>query len=164
MDVRPGHPDAGGGRMTGAQHPYPRVPVYPPGRSSVQAPAGVRPGARLWERLEAVRRRAQGAVSWLQASSHYGRLINRDGVVPVTARFTFDDLAFLGNARGELLSLAEAGQRLVELHQPLDGAGDQNDQERCRSCMWRWPCPSFQILAEALDGTDPGSARAARGA
>jgi len=21
--------------------------------------------------------------------------------------------------------------------------------------MWRWPCPSFQILAEALDDTDP---------
>src|SRR6266581_3968044 len=111
MDIRPGHPDASSGRMTGAQHPYPRAPVYPPGRRSVQAPADVRLGARLWERLEAVRRRAQGAASWLQASSHYGRLINRDGVVPVTARFTFDDLAFLGNARGELLSLAEAGHR-----------------------------------------------------
>ena len=121
----------------------------------MQAPAGVRPGARLWARLEAVRFRAQGAVSWLQTSSHYVRLINRDGVVPVTARFTIDDLAFLGNARGELLSLAEAGLRLVALHQPLDGAGDQSDQARCRSCMWRWPCPSFQILAEALDDTDP---------
>ncbi len=155
MDIRPGHPDASGGRMTGAQHPYPRAPIHPPGRRSVQAPAGVQPGARLWARLEAVRRRAQGAVSWLQTSSHYARLINRDGVVPVTARFTLDDLAFLGNARGELLSLAEAGLRLVELHQPLGGAGDQSDQARCRSCMWRWPCPSLQILAEALDDTDP---------
>jgi hypothetical protein len=155
MDIRPGYPDASGGRMSGAQHPYPHAPLYPPGRRSVQAPAGVQPGARLWERLEAVRRRAQGAASWLQASSDYAGLINRDGVVPVTARFTIDDLAFLGNARGELLSLAEAGLRLIELHQPLDGAGDQSDQARCRSCMWRWPCPSLQILAEALDATGP---------
>jgi hypothetical protein len=101
-----------------------------------------------------VRLRAQGAASWLETSSHYAQLINRDGVVPVTARFSAGDLAFLARAREELLGFAQLGLRLADLHQPLEADAIVTDQpeqiQRCRSCMWRWPCPTFRILAELL--------------
>jgi len=115
---------------------------------------------RLREHLEAVRLHAQRASSWLETSSHYARLVNRDGVVPVTARFNAHDLAFLAEARAQLLGFAELGLRLIELHQPLDAGGVTSDPSapilRCRSCMWRWPCPTFRTLAEVLDGIRPG--------
>jgi hypothetical protein len=101
-----------------------------------------------------VRLRAESAASWLETSHHYARLINRDGVVPVTARFSAEDLAFLARAREELLGFAELGLRLADLHQPLEAdamAGDPPGHiERCRSCMWRWPCPTFRNLDELL--------------
>jgi hypothetical protein len=122
-------------------------------------PAGPDAG-RLREHLAAVRRRAEGAASWLETSSHYARLVNHDGVVPVTARFSADDLAFLAEAREEMLGLADLGMRLIELHQPLDTGEVSSDTsasvQRCRSCMWRWPCPTFRTLTEVLDGIRPG--------
>jgi hypothetical protein len=126
-----------------------------------ERPEPAEPAAgRLRERLEAVRQRAEGAASWLETSSHYARLVNRDGVVPVTARFSAHDLAFLAEAREEMLGFAELGMRLIELHQPLDAGGVSSDPaapvQRCRSCMWRWPCPTFRTLAEVLDGTQLG--------
>lgn len=115
---------------------------------------------RLREHLETLRRRAEGAASWLETSSHYARLVNRDGVVPVTARFSAHDLTFLAAARAEMLGFADLGLRLIELHQPLDAAGVSSatsaSVQRCRSCMWRWPCPTFRTLAEVLDGIEPG--------
>jgi hypothetical protein len=115
---------------------------------------------RLREHLETVRRSAEGAASWLETSSHYARLVNRDGVVPVTARFSAHDLTFLAAARAEMLGFADLGLRLIELHQPLDAGGVSSatsaSVQRCRSCMWRWPCPTFRTLAEALDGIKPG--------
>jgi hypothetical protein len=115
---------------------------------------------RLREHLETVRLHAQRASSWLETSSHYARLVNRDGVVPVTARFNAHDLAFLAEARAQMLGFAELGLRLIELHQPLDAGGVTSDPSapilRCRSCMWRWPCPTFRTLAEVLDGIRPG--------
>lgn len=125
------------------------------------APAQPEPGAgELREHLETVRRHAQRASSWLETSSHYARLVNRDGVVPVTARFNAHDLAFLAEARAQMLGFAELGLRLIELHQPLDAGGVTSDPSapilRCRSCMWRWPCPTFRTLAEVLDGNRPG--------
>jgi hypothetical protein len=109
----------------------------------------------LREQLEAIRLRAFGAASWLEPSRHYARLINRDGVVPVTARFTAEDLAFLALAREELRGFAELGVRLIGLHQPIqddriaDPLGDP--MLRCRNCMWRWPCPTFGIIAEVVE-------------
>lgn len=119
------------------------------------------PGAgQLREHLAAVRLHAEAAASWLETSSHYARLVNRDGVVPVTARFSAHDLAFLAEAREEVLGFAELGLRLIELHQPLEAGGVSSDTsapvQRCRSCMWRWPCPTFRTLAEVLDGVRPG--------
>ncbi len=117
------------------------------------------PGAgQLREYLTAVRQHAEQAASWLETSSHYARLVNRDGVVPVTARFSAHDLAFLGEAREEVLGLADLGLRLIELHRPLDGGGGDPaaPAQRCRSCMWRWPCPTFRILAEVLDDIRTG--------
>jgi hypothetical protein len=108
----------------------------------------------LREQLEAVRVRAASASSWLETSTQYARLLNRDGVVPVTARFTRDDIEFLGRAREEVLGFAELGLRLLELHAPLDAGGISTDPSspilRCRSCMWRWPCPTFRMLTDAL--------------
>ena len=101
-----------------------------------------------------MRQRAEGATSWLKASSDYAQLINRDGVVPVKAKFSVEDLAFLAQAREELLRFAELGLRLAELHQPLEASAITSDPagqfQRCRSCMWRWPCPTFRILDEVL--------------
>ena len=134
-----------------------------PGRPDREqpGPAQPQPGAgELREHLETVRLQAQRASSWLETSSHYARLVNRDGVVPVTARFNAHDLAFLAEARAQLLGFAELGLRLIELHQPLDAGGVTSDPSapilRCRSCMWRWPCPTFRTLAEVLDGIRPG--------
>ena len=114
---------------------------------------------QLREHLEAVRLHAQHASSWLETSSHFARLVNRDGVVPVTVRFSPHDLAFLAEAREEMLGFAELGLRLIELHQPLDAGEAASDPAaaalRCRSCMWRWPCPTFRTLAEVLHGIRP---------
>jgi hypothetical protein len=144
MHSQPGQPRRGGGRRIGAAWPEPSHP---------EPDLGGRAGA-LQQYLESVRLRAQGAASWLESSSHYAQLINRDGVVPVTARFTAEDLAFLARAREELLGFAQLGLRLADLHQPLEAdtiATDPPEQiQRCRSCMWRWPCPTFRILAELL--------------
>ncbi len=151
MHSQPGQPRHGGGRRIAAEWPEEAQP----------APIDDGRAERLRQYLEAVRQRAAGAASWLTTSEHYARLINRDGVVPVRARFSAADLAFLANAREELLRFADLGLRLSDLHQPLeDGAMDDDpgrDQiPRCRSCMWRWPCPTFLILVEVLpDGPGP---------
>jgi len=144
MHSQPGQPRRGGGRRIGAEWPEPSQPaLIPEGRADA-----------LRQYLEAVRQRAAGATSWLKASSDYAQLINRDGVVPVKAKFTAEDLTFLAKAREELLQFAELGLRLAELHQPLEASAITSDPagqfQRCRSCMWRWPCPTFRILDEVL--------------
>jgi hypothetical protein len=166
------HGKPGGGRRRSPLHLRPQLPGPEPqsaepgpaiSPATVAAPAGPAPsraGTRqLRDRLEATRARAEGAASWLETSRHYERLINRDGVVPVTARFRVTDLAFLAGAKAEVLGLAELGLRLIELHQPLDADGITSDPaapvQRCRSCMWRWPCPTFRTLADVMDGIGP---------
>ena len=108
----------------------------------------------LRKHLDALRVRAANASSWLETSVQYARMVNRDGVVPVTARFSRDDIEFLGRAREEVLGFAELGLRLLELHAPLDAGGISTDPSspilRCRSCMWRWPCPTFRMLTDAV--------------
>jgi hypothetical protein len=149
MHSQPGQPRRGGGRRVAAAWPEPaHLAPVPDERAEL-----------LRRYLEAVRLRAQGAASWLESSSHFAQLLNRDGVVPVTARFTADDLAFLATAREELLGFAELGLRLSELHQPLEGSAISSDPasqfQRCRSCMWRWPCPTFRILDKVLADSPP---------
>jgi hypothetical protein len=176
--ARPGIPaparPAGHGPRPGAHAPAAPTPaqgISPAGPGHDPAPyspAAGTPGAdwsaadgpedpervSLREHLDAVRVRAASASSWLEASVHYARLLNQDGVVPVTARFTRDDIEFLGRAREEVLGFAELGLRLLELHAPLDAGGISTDPSspilRCRSCMWRWPCPTFRMLTDAL--------------
>jgi hypothetical protein len=105
--------------------------------------------------MEGLRSRARAASSWLQSSRHYSRLINREGVVPLNARMAPGDLTFLAEAREQILQFTELAGRLIDLHQPLDAGGITTDPSspirRCRSCMWRWPCPTFSILAEVVD-------------
>jgi hypothetical protein len=149
MHSQPDRPRRVGGR---------KVPAGP-GPSPAE-PALDRPPEMLRQYLEMVRLRARRAASWLESSSHYAHLVNRDGVIPVTARFSVEDLTFLARAREDLLEFTELALRLADLHQPLDdgpGAGPADHDRRCRSCMWRWPCPTFRILDEVLaDGPQPG--------
>jgi hypothetical protein len=145
MHSQPGQPRRGGGR---------RIADEQPGQPDQAAPE--RQPEMLQQYLETLRQRAEGATSWLGTSKHFADLLNRDGVVPVTARFTAGDLAFLASAREELLRFAELGLRLAELHQPQEASpliSDPASQfQRCGSCMWRWPCPTFRILDEVLAG------------
>jgi hypothetical protein len=144
MHSQPGLPRRGGGRRLGPEWRQPPDQAQSPGTRA----------EAVRQCLEAVRQRAQCATSWLQTSKDYARLINRDGVVPVKARFTADDLAFLATAREELLRFADLGMQLAELHQALDAAAISSEPgpqfPRCRSCMWRWPCPTFRILDAVL--------------
>ena len=123
------------------------------------APEPDRRAAGLREHLEEIRSRALGAASWLETSQNYAQLLNAEGVVPVTARFDARDLAFLGQARQDLLAFAELGLRLADLHRPLDAGGTTsnpaNPALRCRSCMWRWPCPTLRLIAEVLTDNGP---------
>ena len=144
------------------------LPTVPGARSGAPGPPYPDPGpvswlpdvdqqrARIRADMEGLRSRASAASSWLESSRHYSRLINREGVVPVNARMTPGDLAFLAEAREQILQFAELAGRLIDLHQPLDAGGITTDPSspirRCRSCMWRWPCPTFSILAEVVDG------------
>jgi hypothetical protein len=134
--------------------PGPAYPDPAPGPAA-WAPDVDHQRARIRADMEGLRSRAESASSWLQSSRHYGRLINREGVVPVSARMTPADLAFLAEAREQVLHFTELAGRLIDLHQPLDAGGITTDPSspirRCRSCMWRWPCPTFSILAEVVD-------------
>src|SRR5258708_9800235 len=144
MHSQPDQPRRGGGRRIGGAWPEPPDPEPDlDGRAEA-----------LRQYVESVRLRARSAASWLETSGHYTRLINRDGVVPVTARFSAEDLGFLAKARQELLSFAELGLRLADLHQPLeDGAIASHPPTHIQprpSCMWRRPCPPLRLLDQRL--------------
>ena len=130
-------------------------PAYPAPGQVTWAPDGDQERARIRADMDGLRSRAESASSWLESSRHYSRLINRQGVVPVSARMNAGDLAFLAEAREQMLQFTELAGRLIDLHQPLDAGGITTDPSspirRCRSCMWRWPCPTFSILAEVVD-------------
>ena len=141
-----------------------RGPVFPARRTrALPQPRARGPGCLTWKgsgpgsgpTWHGLRSRAEAASSWLASSRHYSRLINRQGVVPVSARMSPGDLAFLAEAREQILQFTELAGRLIDLHQPLDAGGITTDPSspirRCRSCMWRWPCPTFSILAEVVD-------------
>jgi hypothetical protein len=123
-------------------------------------PDGDRQRDRIRDEMAERAARATAASSWLRSSRHYSRLINRDGIVPLTARMTVGDLAFLAEAREQVLQFTELTVRLIDLHQPLDAGGITTDPSspirRCRSCMWRWPCPTYSILAEVADRPPAG--------
>lgn len=144
--------------------PAAAAPVPPPGPSPVSwSEAGPladeQQRARIRDDIEALRLRASVAASWLETSGHYAQLINSAGVVPVTARFSREDLMFLGEARGQMLRFAELTLHIIDLHQPGDGDGLSTHPSssilRCRSCMWRWPCPTFSVVTEILDRPAP---------
>jgi hypothetical protein len=149
-DMLPAVPGARPG-VPGPAYSYP-APAAGPG-SWVPDVEGQR--SRIRADMDGLRSRAEAASSWLASSRHYSRLINREGVVPVSARMSPGDLAFLAEAREQILQFTELAGRLIDLHQPLDAGGITTDPSspirRCRSCMWRWPCPTFSILAEVVD-------------
>jgi hypothetical protein len=156
----PGSPRATDERGSGGRRGRPDVAPEPPSAPSYLLAGGQDEPPEdptrviLRKHLDALRVRAANASSWLETSVHYARMVNRDGVVPVTARFSRDDIEFLGRAREEVIGFAELGLRLLELHAPLDAGGISTDPSspilRCRSCMWRWPCPTFRMLTDAV--------------
>lgn len=111
--------------------------------------------ARLRERLEVIRARSEKSTSWRSSVQHLSRLVNREGYVPVQAKLSREDLAFLSAARDEVIAFSELGLRLLELHQPRDAGGISSDPDspirRCRACMWRWPCPTFRAIGDAIE-------------
>jgi hypothetical protein len=105
--------------------------------------------------LEEILARAEKARSWRETTTPLRELVNREGIVPVRTRLAAHDLDFLEVAREELLGFSELGLRLLDLHQPRDAGGITSDAAnpilRCRSCMWRWPCPTFRAISESFD-------------
>lgn len=93
-------------------------------------------------------------------AQYVSRLVNHEGFVPVKARLSREDIVFLAVARDDVTALCEMGLRLIDLHQPRDGGGitsnPGNPLLRCRACMWRWPCPTFRAIEDAV-GRPPGS-------
>ncbi|HEX4811193.1 MAG TPA: hypothetical protein VFV66_00370 [Nonomuraea sp.] len=116
----------------------------------------------LRERLESILIRTEKATSWHDEAGRLRGLVNHEGYVPIRTRLASEDLEFLAGARADLLTFAELGLRLLDLHQPRDAGGITSDTAhpilRCRSCMWRWPCPTFRAMTESF-----GSPRKADG-
>lgn len=109
---------------------------------------------RLLERFEEIRCRVQKAGTWRSATYYMGRLLNRDGYVPISTRLSRDDLMFLAHARDDVLAFVNLGQRLIELHQPREVPGVTSDpsrpMRRCRTCTLRWPCPTYRAIDEII--------------
>ncbi|MEV5750828.1 hypothetical protein AB0L00_23645 [Actinoallomurus sp. NPDC052308] len=115
---------------------------------------------RVRERLETIRTRSEKSSSWRSMTQYVSRLVNREGYVPVKARLAREDIVFLAAARDDVITFCEMTLRLIDLHQPRDAGGITSDignpMCRCRACMWRWPCPTFRAIQDAVDRT-PGS-------
>ncbi|HLU71292.1 MAG TPA: hypothetical protein VKZ82_03880 [Nonomuraea sp.] len=115
---------------------------------------------KLREQLETILIRSGKATSWHDEAVRLRGLVNHEGYVPVRTKLAGEDLDFLAGARDELLRFAELGLRLLDLHQPRDAGGITSDAAhpilRCRSCMWRWPCPTFRAMSESF-GASPES-------
>ena len=118
---------------------------------------GDRPDDPRWvrERLEIIRTRSEKSSSWRSMMHYVSRLVNREGFVPVKAKLSREDIAFLSFARDDVIAFCEMGLRLLDLHQPRDAGGISSDPDnpirRCRACMWRWPCPTFRTVEEIVD-------------
>lgn len=114
-----------------------------------------RSDAWVRDRLEAIRSRSAKSTSWRPITQYVSRLINREGYVPVKTKLSREDITFLATARDDMLAFADLGLRLLDLHQPRDSGGitsdSANPNRRCRACMWRWPCPTYRAIEEAVD-------------
>ncbi|MGV9302480.1 MULTISPECIES: hypothetical protein [unclassified Nonomuraea] len=112
---------------------------------------------RLREHLEVLLIRAEKSASWREETSRLRGLVNLDGFVPVRTRLASEDLDFLADARDDLITFTQLGLRLIDLHQPRDAGGITSDAAhpilRCRSCMWRWPCPTFRAFTDSFAET-----------
>ena len=104
-----------------------------------------------------MRLRSEKAQSWHAQAGVYSGLLNREGYVTIRACFSQEDVTFLSRAREDVIALADVALRMLELHRPRDAGGITSDPahpiRRCRSCMWRWPCPTFRTLSDTLSDT-----------
>lgn len=112
--------------------------------------------ARVRDRLETMRQRSEKAQSWREQAGFYTGLLNREGYVTIRAHLGREDITFLTRAREDVIALTDVALRLLELHRPRDAGGITSDPShpirRCRSCMWRWPCPTFRAFSDVLGG------------
>ncbi|MDL4773582.1 MULTISPECIES: hypothetical protein [Thermomonosporaceae] len=110
---------------------------------------------RLRERLQTIRARSEKSNSWRASTQYLSRLVNRTGFVPIRTRLSREDLTFLAGARDEVITFADLGIRLLDLHRPQESGGISSDPDqpirRCRACMWRWPCPTFRAIDESFE-------------
>jgi hypothetical protein len=144
--------------VTAPAEPPVTAPAGPPVTAPAEPPAGdnlVDSHHRaVLERLESIRARSEKASCWRSLTQYVTRLVNREGFVPLRVRLSRTDVAFLANARSDLLSFAGLGLRLAEMHRPRQASGISSDPaspiRRCRACMSRWPCPTFRALDEAV--------------
>ena len=115
--------------------------------------------ARVRDHLETMRLRSEKAQSWHDQAGVYSGLLNREGYVTIRAHLSREDITFLTRAREDVIALADVALRLLELHRPRDAGGITSDPSRpirrCRSCMWRWPCPTFRAFSDVLGGEPP---------
>lgn len=98
--------------------------------------------------IESIRDRSAQAVPWGPETVGIPPRAAQNALVQISS------VAFYANAREEVAAFAEVCLNLLELHRPreagaLDGAGAT--VHRCRSCMLRWPCPTFRGLSRLLD-------------
>ncbi len=93
-------------------------------------------------------------------TQYVSRLVNREGFVPVSTKLSREDIRFLASARDDVIAFCEMSLRLLDLHQPRDAGGITSDRssplQRCRACMWRWPCPTVRTIEETVH-RPPGS-------
>jgi hypothetical protein len=110
--------------------------------------------SRIRERLETIHARSEKSTSWRGTTRFLLRLVNREGVVPVRARLTREDLLFLAEARDEVAALSEMALRVLHLHRPRSGGGLTSDPHtplrRCHTCMTSWPCATYRALDDCL--------------
>ncbi|GLW09829.1 hypothetical protein Misp01_49580 [Microtetraspora sp. NBRC 13810] len=110
---------------------------------------------RLRQRLEDLHNLATKATAWREPLRPPPDPADGEAPAPRPPGLAGPDLEFLALAREELLGLAELGLRLLDLHQARDAGGITSDAARpilrCRSCMWRWPCPTFRAISESVD-------------
>ncbi|WP_146607491.1 hypothetical protein [Spongiactinospora gelatinilytica] len=110
---------------------------------------------RLKESLQATLERTEKATPWRERAMPPCPPPGQEGAATISTPLSAHDLVFLEVAREEVRCFAGLVMRLLDLHRPRDAGGITSDAAnpimRCRSCMWRWPCPTFRAVAETLD-------------
>ena len=124
MHSQPDRPRRVGGRRKAPAGPAPAPAGARPGPAAETAAAVPGDGAAAGQ----ARRRPGSRAAAITPIWSTGTVS-----IPVTARFSVEDLTFLAKAREELLEFTELGLRLADLHQPLDDGADHRRPGQART-------------------------------